>query len=216
MLDAKEMLKNDVEHILDKIKSIHHEVSSLFDEEDAYIRIYLYDFNTYRKMVLSLFQTYDSLSLQYDNNLYKEDEEFVISFISRIKFELSFIEMVKDNCKENHNQYRCLQDICLKINNYIHNIYKTNVKYEPKSKFEYIGEKDKAKLQAIVKENFECTNENIKFTVLPYNSVIQDNILHVADWGSFIPFLTAKGAESYINTELEPLGIHGLILSINE
>jgi len=67
-------------------------------------------------MVNTLMNTYDNFNkMMLNYGLESEDIKFIEDFLENLIKELKDLHKLKDKCKKEYNQYRCLNDAYIKI-----------------------------------------------------------------------------------------------------
>jgi hypothetical protein len=101
------LIQKDIEHMFGTLIKIR----KFEDVKD----IATIDFKPYRSMVDSLLKTFDTLNKLYNYNILKENAEFSEYFYSSLVIEKDKLRDIITFCRDNQNQYRCLNDAYLKL-----------------------------------------------------------------------------------------------------
>jgi len=215
MINSKEILKNDIEDMFKKLNDLCH--CSCWDQGiHGNIEIKLKDFRPYRNTINSIIRTFDGLNRVCNYNLLYEDKDYLMRFISNIEDEIKRVNGLKEICKENNEQYRCLQDAYITLTNTLSKVYRSNKMQKETFEIEdCCGLKDKNKVHAI-KETLKHENQNLKAIVMTVKTedMKNGNINIKSDY--IIPFTSIEKAQEYIDTELKLLDIPSLLIKINE
>jgi len=227
MINSKEILKNDINDMFNKLNDLCKCSSESITLDMQEIDLKLKDFRPYRNTVNSIVKTFDSLNKLYDYSLYKDDKNYIMIFITNIEYEIKRINALKEICKDNNEQYRCLQDTHITLTNTLDKIYKsqpTDVnewkkiceKQQNKTPEieDFCGLKDKNKIQAI-KEALRHENRNLKAIVIIVEPENKNGKIIISPIYS-IPFTSIEKAQEYIDSELELLGMQAFLIKINE
>jgi len=213
MINSKEILKNDIEDMFKKLDSLCR--CSCWDQGiHGNIEIKLKDFRPYRNIINSIIKTFDGLNRVCNYNLLYEDKDYLMRFISIIEDEIKRVNELKEICKENNEQYRCLQDAYITLTNTLDKVYKSQSNKTPEIE-DFCGLKDKNKVQAI-KETLRHSNKNLKAVVMTVEIEYKDGNIIAINNGSNILFTSIEKAQEYIDTELELLGMQAFLIKINE
>jgi len=104
-------IKEDIDYILDELKIIRNTLSKYNNYNSSKPDVY----KSYRSMVDTLNKTYEGLYDLYKYNIFKADKEFAEYFIDKLNSEIEALTKLKEQCKKDYNQYRCLNDAYLRL-----------------------------------------------------------------------------------------------------
>ena len=146
-------IKADIEYILDELavirnkedmKIVKNEALKYIDQEQIGFIHYTKDYRPYRSMVDTLIKNYDNLNKIYCYKLYEFEKEFVDKFLNNLTNETENLHRLKESCKGQYEQYRCLSDAYVKITDKICRIErdmprKVESEYNPVEKNKELG-----------------------------------------------------------------------------
>ena len=124
-------IKKDIEYIINELwimrnkeemKDVRNEEQKGKDPESVGFIHYTKDFRPYRGMVDTLLKSFDNLNKMFNYDLYKYELDFVEEFLNGLISESKNLHRLKEKCKGEYDQYRCLSDVYIKLTDKISKI----------------------------------------------------------------------------------------------
>jgi len=181
-------IKADIEYILGELavmrnkedmKTVKNEALKYMNQDQVGFVYYTKDYRPYRIMVDTLIKNFDNLNKICCYKLYEFEKEFVDKFLNNLTNETENLHKLKESCKGEYEQYRCLSDAFIKLTDKICRI--------ERDKIQNIQDVQKGKMKELDKELLAVEtkiNEKLKsFESKPktYSIEIYGDSVEVAD-----------------------------------
>ena len=123
--------KDDIKYMVQELKNIrkHESDKDLKNKSMECVNpnsvgycVLFKDFKPYRSMVDTLIKTIDNLNRMSNHNSYQEHSEFMSDIFKRLNYEAGELHKLKEDCKGDYNQYRCLSDAYIRLTDKIYKL----------------------------------------------------------------------------------------------
>jgi len=123
--------KDDIKYMVQELKNIrkHESDKDLKNKSMEGVNpnsvgycVWFKDFKPYRSMVDTLIKTIDNLNRMCNHNSYQEHSEFMNDIFRRLNYEAGELHKLKEDCKGDYNQYRCLSDAYIRLTDKIYKL----------------------------------------------------------------------------------------------
>jgi len=117
-------IKEDINYIVNELSNIRDKEELYRFSKSGFNKVgdekvyshYVMDFRQYRSMVNTLMNTYDNFNkIVLNYGLNSEDIKFIEDFLESLIKESKDLHELKEKCKKEYDQYRCLNDSYIKI-----------------------------------------------------------------------------------------------------
>ena len=128
-----EATKNDILYMISELQAIRFNEGakdqkntemqeSGIDSRAVGYQIWIKNYKPYRSMVDSLIKTMDSLNRMCNHQALQQQSEFMNYVVDKLNYEVGELQNLKEKCKGEYEQYRCLNDAYISLTNKMYKI----------------------------------------------------------------------------------------------